>query len=104
MVDSKRPLAIIKIENNSNESIEKLGITYDGAGLQLFNLKDIEVREIKQIEIPTEYFRNKTIIRMYTENGHVYSIKKDVSKNEELVILVTLKKVNSDGSLEFECH
>lgn len=102
MINSKKTLATVKIRNNSNKYLDKLGFTYDGAGIQLFNLKDLAVKEIKEIEIPTEYFRDKTIIRMYTEDGHVYSIKEDVGKNENVTIEISINEVKKDGSLEFD--
>lgn len=102
MINSKKTLATVKIRNNSNKYLDKLGFTYDGAGIQLFNLKDLDIKEIKEIEIPTEYFRDKTIIRMYTEDGHVYSIKEDIGKNENVTIEISINKVKKDGSLEFD--
>lgn len=102
MINSKKTLATVKIRNNSNKYLDKLGFTYDGAGIQLFNLKDLAVKEIKEIEIPTEYFRDKTIIRMYTEDGHVYSIKEDIGKNENVTIEISINEVKKDGSLEFD--
>lgn len=102
MINSKKTLATVKIRNNSNKYLDKLGFTYDGAGIQLFNLKDLDIKEIKEIEIPTEYFRDKTIIRMYTEDGHVYSIKEDIGKNENVTIEISINEVKKDGSLEFD--
>lgn len=39
---------------------------------------------------------------MYTENGHVYSIKKDIGKNENITIEISINEVKKDGSLEFD--
>lgn len=102
MFNSKKDLAIVRVKNNSNKYVDKLGFTYDGAGIQLFNLKDLDIKEIKEIEIPTEYFRNRTIIRMYTEDGHVYSIKEDIGKNENITIEISINEIKKDGSLDFD--
>ncbi|WP_055069274.1 hypothetical protein [Clostridium massiliamazoniense] len=102
MINSKKALATVRVKNNSNKYMDKLGFTYDGVGIQLFNLKNLGIKEIKEIEIPTEYFRDRTIIRMYTEDGRIYSIKEDVSKNENITIEISINEIKEDGSLEFD--
>lgn len=102
MIELTKPLAVIKVENSSEKTIEKLGFTYDGAGIQLFNIKNLEPKKFGEVKIPTEYFRKETIIRMYTENGHIYKIKGNINKNDNIAISINLEKVNLDGSLEFE--
>lgn len=98
----RRAMMHISLNNRSNKIIDKLGVTYDGAGIQMFSFKDVMPKEIKEIEIPTEYIRNETIVRIYTDDGHVYKIKEKVKNNEDIIISIDLKDINKDGSLEFE--